>query len=254
MPKAFIRHETDDICKFSGARRCGDVNGSVRFREKPNGRSYGPSHSTPIFFASVRIMVGPPMGFVRRSERDRPLVKRALIRRNHAHGFRERPNPAVVYTDASGEGHIGFVVFVDEILRMAHTRIPGWMSSLLPGISEYDLRANSPGPAMATELAPGRSVVRFCDNMGAAGAVIRGARRSKLRALLSVFLRHGGRFRHFRMSRICGIATQLRGRRIAAMLDVGRGFTRVRFRNQRGIPAPVKTRVLGEALALQRPV
>ena len=96
--------------------------------------------------------------------------------------------PVLVYTDASGECHVGCIVFIDGVRPMAHTHVPDWMRSLLPGTFEYELRATIFGLAVATELATGRAVFLCCDNMGAIGTVVRGARRTRLgRTLVSVF-------------------------------------------------------------------
>ena len=58
----------------------------------------------------------------------------------------------------------------------------------VPGISEYEICANISGLAVANELAPGRAIFLFCDNMGVVGEGVRGACRTRLgRTLVSVF-------------------------------------------------------------------
>ena len=97
-------------------------------------------------------------------------------------------HPVLAYTDASGEGHIGCVIYIDGKRTMGHTHLPQWFRDLLPGIFEYEICANIFGLAMAAELAPGRPVLLCCDNQGAKGAVIRGSCRTKLgRILVSAF-------------------------------------------------------------------
>lgn len=97
-------------------------------------------------------------------------------------------HPVLVYTDAPGAGHVGCVVFVDGIRTMAHTHLPAWFRDIIPGIYEYEPCADISGLALETERAPDRPAFLCCDNVGAVGTVIRGARRANLgRTIVSVF-------------------------------------------------------------------
>ena len=96
--------------------------------------------------------------------------------------------PVVAYTDASGEGHIACIIYVDGVRTSSHTHVPSWLKTLLPGIFEYELLPDVFGLAMAAELAPWRPVLLRCDNQGAIGTVLRGSCRAKLgRTIVSIF-------------------------------------------------------------------
>ena len=95
--------------------------------------------------------------------------------------------PVLAYADASGQGHIACVIFADGVRTMAHARHPDRLRILLPGSPELEICANISGLALASELAPGRSVYLLRDNMGAMRTATRGACRAKLgRTIVSI--------------------------------------------------------------------
>ena len=95
-------------------------------------------------------------------------------------------SPTVVYTDACGDGHLGVTMFVDGTVIVAHSHAPAWLCDL--GIGVLEQAATVYGLCMAAEVAPGRNVLLFCDNMGAKNTVIRGySKNAYARGISSIF-------------------------------------------------------------------
>lgn len=97
--------------------------------------------------------------------------------------------PVVVYTDASGEGRIGAVLFVDGVRHTVHTRAPEWFMSVGAGIFELELLAELLGLMLACEIVPGRPGLLCCDNTGAAATVVRGTCRTVLGGIIGAVFR-----------------------------------------------------------------
>ena len=101
--------------------------------------------------------------------------------------------PVVIYTDASGPGHLGCVVVCAGVRYTAQTHLPAWVMRAKAGIFEYELCAL--GLVLACTVSANRPVLQFCGNMGIAGAVIRGSRKTTLgRIITSVFWNGAPRF------------------------------------------------------------
>lgn len=104
--------------------------------------------------------------------------------------------PAVIYTDASGAGHISAVVILDGVRHTAHTHAPEWFMRCGASILELELLAELLGLMLACELAPGRPVLLCCDNSGAAATVVRGSCLTVIgRMIVSVFWATSERYR-----------------------------------------------------------
>lgn len=103
----------------------------------------------------------------------------------------DRP-PIVVYTDASGEGHIACVLYIDGARTTAHTHDPPRFKALVEGVFESGLLAGAFPLAMAAALAPCRPVRLCCDNRGSMGTVIRGSRRTKIGRTIGIIFWGGG--------------------------------------------------------------
>ena len=97
--------------------------------------------------------------------------------------------PVVVYTDASGKGHIGCVIVdpEDNSRSTFHTHLPTWALERMK-ILEFELFALILGLVIASETFPGRPLLFFCDNTAANAAIIRGSNKTWMgRCLCSVF-------------------------------------------------------------------
>ena len=94
--------------------------------------------------------------------------------------------PLIVYTDASGVGHIGAVLFDGASSITTHTHLPPWL--LREHISVYEMECAGVlfGTCLAIEHNPNRPILICCDNQGTNGAVIRGSCKTAIgRALIS---------------------------------------------------------------------
>ena len=102
----------------------------------------------------------------------------------------------VVYTDASGAGRLGFVLLIDGKRWSIHTHCPECLLRPNSGISEIELVAECLGLTLECLLAPGRPVLLFCDNRGAAATVVRGSCKTVFgRLVSSAFWAVAARFR-----------------------------------------------------------
>ena len=87
------------------------------------------------------------------------------------------------------------MVFVEGKRHVARTHLPTWFIRSGAGIFEFELVAVLLALCLAIRVAPGRSVLACCDNMGARGAVIRGSCNTVLgRALSGAFWLVAARF------------------------------------------------------------
>ena len=81
--------------------------------------------------------------------------------------------PILVYADASGEGHIGVVIFFDGTRKMMHTHLPEWFQEEF-GIYEFELAGMILALMIASLLKPGHPVLMCGDNNSAVAALVRG--------------------------------------------------------------------------------
>ena len=102
--------------------------------------------------------------------------------------------PVLVYTDASGAGHISAIAIVGGVRHTVHTHAPEWFMRCGAGIFELELLGELLGLFLACEVAPGRPVLLCCDNSGAAATVVMGLAPQSHRGNHRIrFLRRGGR-------------------------------------------------------------
>ena len=95
---------------------------------------------------------------------------------------------ALLYTDASGAGHLGATLFVAGTEYRANTHLPEWFAKRKEQIAEYELAGCVLGLCMAVTLFPGIPIMLCCDNEGAKGVIIRGSCKTATgRSLSSVF-------------------------------------------------------------------
>ena len=93
----------------------------------------------------------------------------------------------VVYTDASGSGHLGAVAIYMGVTHTFSTHLPDWFTEGNK-IYEFEMAGTLFGLLCALEIAYGAPIILFCDNMGAKGTVIRGSSRTRTgRALAGAF-------------------------------------------------------------------
>ena len=65
--------------------------------------------------------------------------------------------PALVYTDACGEGHLGACVFDGEHQWVAHAHIPSWMQKM--SINVKEMAAALFGLCVMVEVTRGRQML-----------------------------------------------------------------------------------------------
>ena len=95
--------------------------------------------------------------------------------------------PVLVYCDASGSGHIGFVVIYEGIRKFGHTHLPIWIAETA-GIYEYELISAIYALRAASLLWQGLPILLRTDNSGAASTLVRGNCTSAMGGILaSVF-------------------------------------------------------------------
>ena len=94
----------------------------------------------------------------------------------------------LLYTDATGSGHIGATLFMDGTEYRANTHLPAWFAKSKDQIGEYELAGCLFGVCIAATLFPGVPILLCCDNLGAKGVIIRGTCKSANgRALAAIF-------------------------------------------------------------------
>ena len=93
--------------------------------------------------------------------------------------------PVWIYLDACGSGNIGEILVADGVRRVTRTHLPDW--PIRPGacIYEFALAGVLLGMFLAICLAWGRPSLVCCGDMGARGAVGRGARATAFGRTLS---------------------------------------------------------------------
>ena len=97
------------------------------------------------------------------------------------------PKPTLLYTDASGSGHISAVLLHEGVQYTTHTHLPPWFTSIAK-ILEFEMVATILGMALAYAIVGAGPVLLCCDNQGADGIIIRGTCQTDLsRTLSSVF-------------------------------------------------------------------
>ena len=97
------------------------------------------------------------------------------------------PNPALVYCDAAGPGHISFSTVLNSPRKSGRPQLPCWFVEMA-GIYEFELRSAILALRAAALFAPGLPILLRTDNAGAAATLIRGNCSSVLlRVLESVF-------------------------------------------------------------------
>ena len=95
--------------------------------------------------------------------------------------------PILIYADASGEGHIGAVVFFEGPSKTMHTHLPEWFA-IENGIYEFELAGVILALIITSLLKPGHPILLCGDNNSAVAALIRGNCESKRgRMLTAVF-------------------------------------------------------------------
>ena len=93
--------------------------------------------------------------------------------------------PVLVYTDASGQGHVEAVLVLGGRRISYHTHMPAWAAKW--GIFEFELAAVILGIVAALIHAPARAIFAFCDNTAVDHTVVRGSNSTRLgRSLCSV--------------------------------------------------------------------
>ena len=103
----------------------------------------------------------------------------AIVSSSVPRGVRWRQKrPVVIYSDASGKGHVAVVIFIDGKRRSLDTHLPQWMVGER-GIYEFELSAILVGVTIASEMAQGRAIYAFCDNTAAGHAAIRGSNKTR---------------------------------------------------------------------------
>ena len=94
------------------------------------------------------------------------------------------PKPALVYCDASGIGHIGFVAISQGEVKVGHSHLPPWVLELA-GIYEFELISAIFALHAVSLLWPGLPIILCTDNAGAASTLVRGNCSSPLGGVLA---------------------------------------------------------------------
>ena len=107
-----------------------------------------------------------------RSERsERPLPRRVCFPQHH---------PVLVYSDASGFGHICATIYHRGAQYRGATHLPDWFANDEEKISEYEPAGAIIGLAFVIKMRRGARISLRCDNQVPNGTVVRGSNRTRL--------------------------------------------------------------------------